>query len=175
MENHIWAKTILTSYRYLERLADAIDSMIENRGLNSRVVNESNYALNNIYYLADKLIELGERKIKLINLKVLTEDCLKKCGDNFAKILIAKYIDQKTNGEAAKLLNLAQRTYFRRLNDAEKKFEAVMALKGFDTNRLEKYLSSEKWIMEIKDRLDVLHSGQEFEVETRYLNKLAVS
>lgn len=175
MTDHIWAKTILTSYRYLERLADAIDSMIENRGLNSMFVSESNYAYNNIYNLADKLIDLSERKIKLINLKVLTEDCLKKCGNSFAKLLISKYIDGKKNLEIAKLHNLSLRTFFRRLSDAEKRFEEVLAMKGFDKNKLESYLNSEKWIIEIKERLEFLHSGQEFEVETRYLNKLAVS
>ena len=100
---------------------------------------------------------------------------MKKCGNSFAKLLISKYIDGKKNLEIAKLHNLSLRTFFRRLSDAEKRFEGVLAMKGFDKNKLESYLNSEKWIIEIKERLEFLHSGQEFEVETRYLNKLAVS
>ena len=171
---HIWAKTILTSYRYLERIADAIDSMIEKRGLYARVVSGASYSYNNIYNLADKMIELSQRKVKLINLKVLTEGCLEKCGESFAKLLISKYIDKKKNAEIAEFYGLSLRTYFRRLGDAEERFEQVLALNGFDEEKLDKYLSSERWIMEVKNRINLLQGGQEFEVEERYLNKLAV-
>ena len=172
---NIWAKTILTSYRYLERLADAIDSMVESRGLYSRVMSGVSYSTNNIYNLADKLIELSERKVKLINIKVLTEKTLEKCGENSAKLLISRYIDEKKNAEIAEFYQLSLRTYFRRLSDAERRFEEVMAINGFGDEKLEKYLSGERWIMEIKNRIECMGSGQDFDVEERYLDKLAVS
>ena len=172
---HIWAKTILTSYRYLERIADAIDSMIESRGLYARVVSGANYYLNNIYNLSDKMIELSERKVKLINLKVLTENVLEKIGENSAKLLIAKYIDKMKNSEIAQVYDLSLRTYFRRINEAEGKFEQVLALNGFDEERLENYLCKERWIMEIKSRIISTSIDDGLEIEGRYLNKLAVS
>ena len=175
MTNNIWAKTILTSYRYLERLADAIDSMIESRGLYARVMSGVNYSTNNIYNLAEKLIDLGERKVKLINLKVLTEKVLEKCGESFANLLIAKYIDEKKNAEIAEFYELSLRTFFRRLSDAEKRFEEVLCRSGFNRQKIENYLKDEKWIWEVKSRIEGTRSGQEVEVEERYLDKLAVS
>lgn len=175
MKDKIWAKTILTAYRYLERLADSIDAMIETKGLGSMNISGASYSCNNIIDLSEKLIELSERKIKLINLKVLTEKVLLKCGRSSATILISKYIDGKTNAEIAENNKLSLRTYFRRLNDAEEKFECVLSAYGFNEQWLQHYLSSEKWLIEIKNRLQVLRLNQEFEVEGRYINKLALS
>lgn len=175
MKDHIWVKTILTAYRYLERLAGSIDKMIEARGLGSMNISGASYSFNNIINLSEKLIELSQRKVKLINLKVVTEKTLVRCGKTAAKLLIFKYIDGKTNSEVANLLGLSLRTFYRRLSDAEEKFEGVLTLSGFNEEWLNFYLSSERWLIEIKNRLQDLRSGQEFEVEGRYLNKLAIS
>ena len=71
MNTNIWAKTILSSYRYLERIAGAIDKMVESSGINSRDMSGVAFSNNNILSLAEKMIDLSERKVKLINLKVL--------------------------------------------------------------------------------------------------------
>ena len=171
---HIWAKTILTSYRYLERIADAIDEMVEKRGLYARVENSFSSSCDNVYNLYDKIIELSERKVKLINLKVLTENALERCGESFAAILIAKYIDQKKNADIANAYGYPLRTYFRRLEDAQNRFEEVLALNGFGEDRLDDYLKNERWILEIKNRISS-KTGDEIDVEQRYLDKLAIT
>lgn len=172
---HVWARTILTAYRYLERLSDAIDTMIENRGINSMNLSGASYSCNNIFNLAEKIIELSQRKVKLINLKILTEDVLEKCGEKHGKLLILKYIDKMKNVDIAKVCDLSLRTYFRRLESAEQRFEEVLSLLGYDEKRLEEYLSGERWILEIKNRIEILKTNQDFIVESRYLDKLAVS
>ena len=69
---------------------------------------------------------------------------------------------------------LSYRTYFRRLSDAEGRFESALAHKGFNKEKLEKYLFSEKWILEVKNRIESLRSNQDLEVSERKLDHLAV-
>ncbi len=174
MKTYGWAKTLLTAYRYLERIADALDSMIESRGLLSRNVSGINYSINNIFTLSEKIINLSERKVKLINLKVLTEKCLKKCGDKTACLLIEKYIDGRKNDDIAKRNDIAYRTLFRRLSLGEQKFQSVLDSMGFTEEKLDEYLSCEKWILEIKKRQETLRKGETFEFSSFNIDRLAV-
>lgn len=174
MSKNIWAKTILSTYRYLQRIAGAIDKMIEDRGLYSRDMSGASFSTNNILSLSEKLIELSERKIKLINLKLLTEKSLEFCGESSASLLIAKYIDGKKNMDIIEEKGLSYRTFFRRLDDAESKFEIALAHNGFTKEKIETYLSSELWIMEVKNRISALRVNQDLDVSERQLDRLAV-
>ena len=175
MNKSIWAKTILTSYRYLERIADVIDIMVENSGLNSRDISGVNFSYNNILSLSEKMINLSERKVKLINLKILTEQVLEKCGEGFSELLILKYIEGNSNLEIIEKTGLAYRTYFRRIAEAESRFEGVLRNKGFNYEKIEDYLASENWIFGIKNRIENLKRNEEFQISYRQLDRLAVS
>ncbi len=175
MKTNVWAKTILTSYRYLDRIANVLDEMIERKGLNSYNVSGINYSNNNIFTLAEKLIDLSERKVTLINLKVLTEKALAKCGEKSAVLLIEKYIDCRKNEDIAERNSLSYRTFFRRLTLAEEKFESVLENLGFSDEDLEIFLEKEAWIGEIKRRQSGLRKGENFVFEKPALDRLAVS
>ena len=71
MQKNIWAKTILTSYRFLEKVSDAIDRLVETRALNSFYMGGNNFSQNNVFVVSESLINLTERKKKLINLSLL--------------------------------------------------------------------------------------------------------
>lgn len=149
MQNHIWARTILTSYRFLERITDAIDTIIEKKALASSWTMNTDGTLE----LADKIIELSERKVKLINLKLLTENALSKVDEKFARLLISRYFDKLTPEEIMNRYLLSRRSYFRHIQDAEASFESACATLGFPLSRLESYLESEEWIKQIKSSL----------------------
>lgn len=150
MQNHIWAKTLLSSYRFLERIAGAIDKIIEKKALSSSSMLGSEILTGNTLSLTDKIIELSERKVKLINMKVLIEGSLKNMKEIDAKILIKRYIEKVPVESIYADLGIARRTYFRKIGEAESAFEANCAHKGFPNERLESYLKSEAWIMEVK-------------------------
>ena len=150
MQNHIWAKTLLSSYRFLERIAGAIDKIIEKKALSSSSMLGSEILTGNTLSLTDKIIELSERKVKLINMKVLIEGALKGMKPLDAKILIKRYIEKVPVESIYADLGIARRTYFRKIGEAESAFEAGCAHMSFPTERLENYLKSEAWIMEVK-------------------------
>lgn len=149
MQNHIWARTLLTSYRFLERITGAIDKIIEKKALASSWATTASSMANSTLELADKIIELSERKVKLINLKLLVEGALKKINKKDAQILIARYFDKSAPEEIMQQLSLSRRSLFRHIQDGESAFESACATLGYPASKLEKYLASEDWIKQI--------------------------
>lgn len=149
MQNHIWARTLLTSYRFLERIAGAIDKIIEKKALASSWATTASSMANSTLELADKIIELSDRKVKLINLKLLIEKALKKISEKDAQILIAKYFDKMAPEDIMNTCSISRRSLFRHIQDGEASFESACATLGYPVSKLEVYLSSEDWIKQI--------------------------
>lgn len=164
MKSNLWAKTFLTIYKYLDRIADAIDKLVERQALNSYY---SGFRNDGVLDIADKLLELSERKVRLINVKVLTEQTLEKLERESAQLLIEKYIDNDRGEDIALRHGFPQRTYYRRQNEAENAFTAYMALQGFNEKKLNEYLAKENWIMEVYNNFKT----KEFDEITFFLNK----
>lgn len=149
----VWAKTLLSVYRYLERIAGAIDKIVEKTGLGSLNICGQNYFYNNIFTVSQKMIDLSERKVSLINAKVLVENSLKKIDAEDAEILIEKFFDGVKTREMVEAHGISMRTAFRKIDSAIKAFAGALILQGFDDARLEKMLKNEHWILQVRDRL----------------------
>lgn len=147
--NIIWTKTILSVYRYLERIAGAIDKIILQSGLGCQNVSTQNYFLNNTYAVSQKIIDLSERKVTLINLKILIEDTLREIPKKDAEILILRFFDGKKVKDLCELKNLSMRTAFRKIDSAVLSFTSALTRKGYDTCKLENMLESEAWIKNV--------------------------
>ena len=175
MQKNIWAKTVLTSYRFLEKVSDAIDRLVETKALNSFYMGCNNFSQNNVLEVSESLINLIERKKKLINLKVVCDKSLLSCKEEYAQILIERYIDDDKAKEIAKRHNLSMRTYFRRLESAEADFSAFLKENGYNENFLAKTLLSEKWIYEIYSKFSSIPREELFQISEVYLKKIALS
>jgi len=147
MKNN-WSKTLLYVYKYLDRVCDGIDSLVEQNALNSFHYRSE----NGVNVVAERICDLYQRKVKLINIKVLVDNCLLKSEKQNAQLLIEKYIDDDISETIAQRHNMNIRTYFRKLNQAEKSFTILMLMEGFNEEKLEKYLSGEKWILEVYEK-----------------------
>ncbi len=149
MKENFWFKTILFVYKYLDNLAEAIDNLVERQALNSFYYFSGSSQDNSVMAVSDRIINLIDRKKKLINIKVLVSKCLRKCDKEFAQILIEKYIDNDKSEDIALRHNLSMRTYFRRLIQAEEQFASKACELGFNESRLNILLANEKWIKEV--------------------------
>ena len=172
MENTKWSKTILTVYRYLKRMTFAFDRMIKSKAYNSFYTTSENFAFNNIFDISNSILDLSERKVTLINLKILTERVLKSIDRDLAKILIFKYVDNKKCEEISSMLGCTTRTYFRKINLAHKSFYKALTRLGYDEEKLEQMLKNEKWILNVyKDFCD--EESQIIEAESKlFLERL---
>ncbi len=151
--DYAWAKTLLSVYRYLERIADAIDKIVEKTGLGSANICGQNFFYNNIFTVSQKMIDLSERKVTLINTKILVEETLKKIDQEDAEFLIEKFFDGVKTRELVERHEISMRTAFRKVESAIKSFASALVVKGFDDKRLESMLKDEHWIMLVHEKL----------------------
>lgn len=158
MKNNTWAKTLLYTYKYLERVAQAIDDLVEEHALHSFYY--SSIENNDAERVSKKIISLIERKKRLINIKVLVDKCLESCNPKSASILIEKYMDNDRAEDIAMRNNLSMRTYFRRLADGEDSFSSLMTRFGFSDKKLCEYLKNENWIKEVYNGFDKTNKAE---------------
>lgn len=165
-----WTKTLLKVYRYLERICGAIDKIIMQSALNSSNILGQNYFYNNVYSITQKLIDLSDRKVTLINLKILIEDVLKGLDENDAQLLIEKYFDDNKFKDIAEKRGVSIRTIFRKVEVAEINFSKRLNMLGYNDLRLEEFLAKENWIMQVHDRLCDANE-EDFSLSNAYLAK----
>ena len=169
-KDYVWAKTLLTIYRYLERIAGAIDKIVEKTGLGSANICGQNYFYNNIFTVADKMIELSERKVTLINVKILVEDVLKNMDQENAEILIEKFFDGVKTRELVERHGISMRTAFRKIDAAVKAFASGLVVKGYNDFKLESLLKDEHWILVVRDQF-LTKDEDEVTLSNLFLNK----
>ncbi len=154
----IWARTLLTIQKYLERICKSIDACIEKRALASYYVNSKNFYKNDCASVADWIIEMSERKKQLINLNIICLNALRGIDKSFAKILALKYFNRMSSVDIAKIMELSERTYFRKLNNAHESFESWLIVNGYDAKYFEENLKNEGWITEVYYETEKLYN-----------------
>ena len=145
LKNEIWAKTLISIYRFLPAIADAVDNLIKKKTINSLYYN-SNFQ-SSTYEIANNVIELTERKIKLINIKVILEQAITNLKLNDKKLLVLYYIDGVDKFDIMKIFNISQRTFFRRKELAIISLGKQLSALGYNSEKLSKYLKSEHWLI----------------------------
>ncbi len=139
-----WSKTILSVYKYLEALSKAIDDLVLKKSINSAFY--CNGRFDTAYECANKIMQLTNRKINLINLKVLVEDTLESIPLKYRRVLGLCYIDGVKTTECAELLHISNRTFFRLKNDAINVFTQKLIGLGYTKSKLEEIFCGENWL-----------------------------
>lgn len=144
-----WSKSALTIYRYLETMSNTIDKIVMTTGKTSYSSLLQKY--QSTYYQAGKIIELVERKRKMINLKVAVEEAYSNLSVMERRIVGLVYVDGVKSEKVAKLLNMSLRTFFRRKLIALSNFSDEMELAGFNSEFFIKEYAKERWFMSVYD------------------------
>ncbi len=164
-----WTKTVLTVYRYLERICGAIDKIVMKSALGSSNILGQNYFYNNTLTISQKIIELSERKVTLINLKILIEETLAQIDEKEAQVLIEKYVDGLKNQTLADNLGVGLRTIFRRITSAEQSFKSKLTAKGYNDVKIKDMLKNEAWINNAYYTIST--KNEDIEFSQKYLEK----
>ena len=175
MELKIWARTMLTVQRHLGKVTKALDEVIMKRALSSAFVTTKNLMEQSSETVSNFIINISESKVNLINLNTICINALKGIDKTSAKILILKHIDNKSGSEISKLLNLSDRTYYRRLNSAYDNFAKWLSKNNFMPEYFHNHFSKEGWIMEVYygSKEFFVNNNKEFETfsfENGFLN-----
>lgn len=143
----VWSKTLLSVYKHLESITGAIDNLIVKKGINSMFYTDRRGLTT--YDCASEIIELTDRKINLINLKVLVEDGLNKLPFEHKRVLMLFYVDGLKSSEVTKLMGCSERTFFRKKDEAIVAFGKNLKCMGFDEVRLSYMFRKEKWLNDL--------------------------
>lgn len=138
------SEAIVKVYRLLKKKCEAIDKFIQNHALYFGPSSNDFGTLD----VCNNIIELMTRKNQLINLKIIVDNALKKLDEKDKKILYIKMNYSISIAEICGILNLKERTAFRRIERAF--FNLAEALNSSKyCEKLVKILNNEEWITDI--------------------------
>ena len=142
------SETIIKVYRLLNKKCEAIDSFIKEHALCfGACVLE--YGTEDV---CNNMIELIARKNKLINLKIIVDNAINNLPANDKKILFIKMNYAISMEELCGVLELKERTAFRRIERAFTNLCDELN-KSKHIRKLENILNSEDWIYAIKQEI----------------------
>lgn len=153
-----WSKTILSMYKYLEALSNSIDELVLKKSINSAFYGNGRY--NSCYDCASKIMQLTERKINLINIKVMVDDTLEKMPLKYRQLLILAYIDNAKSEDIAEIMHVSIRTFFRKKNEALISFAKNLTALGFTQEKLNCMFGGEHWLKNLYDKNNRLTSSE---------------
>lgn len=142
-----WSKSVLSVYKYLETLSKNLDKSIYNIGKNSNDPLVQKYQTT--YFQASKMLELIERKRKIINLKVAVEEALTRLPKVERRILVLTFVDGVNSELISTLLQISMRTVFRRKLKALENFAKALMTMGIDIEYFENEYNTEQWLVSV--------------------------
>lgn len=162
MNNINIAKTAFVAYRFLDKLCYSVDQIIKNRAVNSFYVSSKKPFENSVWEVSQNIIDLIDKKIGLINLKILVEKILHDLPSRFARLLIMRYIDGQKMDFILNRLQISERTFSRNTTQALKLSLMFMKSYGFEENNLFNLIKSDKWLLGVYNVLSARNLSQDY-------------
>ena len=141
------SEAIVKFYRLLNKKCDVIDKFINNHALYFGPCT-AEYGAEDV---CNNIIELMTRKNQLINLKIIVDSAISKLSEQDKKVLFLKMHYNLQMSEICGILELKERTAFRRIEHAFQNL-ADMLNRSKYLLKLEKIMQ-EEWIANIKDEI----------------------
>ncbi len=159
----IWCAALLTSYRYLPRVARGIDRCSYATAMGGLSSGED------AIKLFDRILALNVRKEAIVNAKVLTDMCLSRLESKSRQLLESRYIGRKSFDEIAEQLGVGVRTVFRRHTAALSAMASAMRRLGYGHEWLDSRLGADTFMREVYEEASrsMRQSGENGEREAR--------
>ena len=116
-------KTMLSCYNALDCVAKQIENIIRSK------VKNSFYNFSPAFEQADKILQLTEIRLDLLELKEITKRALDELSETDRILICYKYFGIVPED---KDFDLTSRNYFRKQNKAIERFDLKLKSKGFD-------------------------------------------
>ena len=144
----IWIRTLLYTFRIITKIINTIDKVIIERA--------SNYSfMANIFNVTKKLenqidivIDMSERKQKLLNIYVMTKQIFELLPDEYLNIATKKFYEDMNNEEIAEELNISIRSVFRKVNDLIEYVYNRLIKNNWSLKFIELQVKGEDWLIE---------------------------
>lgn len=138
------SEAIVKIYRLLKKKCEAIDKFINNNALYFGAGSAEFGAID----VCNNIIDLMTRKNQLINLKIIVDSAIKELSEKDKQILYIKMNYSISMGEICGILELKERTAFRRIEHAFLSLADALNRSKY-LNKLERIINSEQWINDV--------------------------
>lgn len=128
---NIYVKTLLEAYRTLPNVIKILDQIIEKRASSAMLACSGIFS--NTYDEIEKVIELSERKDKLLNLYIITDNMLKMLSEKQKQFAIMKFVKKRNIDAIAEELNITKRNVYRNANNLIKQLCIKMLERKWDS------------------------------------------
>lgn len=145
-----YIKTLFEAYKTIPNILKILDKIIEKR---ASTIMPSSYIYGNspssTYNEIDKVIDLTDRKNKLINIYVMVEKMLNSLNEQDRKVCILKYIKKTLISDIATELKTTERTIFRRCIKIIEKLSLFCLSNNWSSAFIKNQIKDEQWLFEI--------------------------
>lgn len=142
-------KTLISAYKFIERTCNAIDEFIFKHAINYGPDPE----VSSTYDVVNNIVDLMERKNKLIKLKHIIDDTIQSLDVLDRQILIIKMRFRVNVKNLQSILKLSsERTAFRKIEHALASFTKRLNENKY-AKMIEELIENEGWILRIKQAL----------------------
>ena len=149
VKNQAWMKALFTVYPSLPNIVSVIDNIVLSRASSvvpfSQVYNGS----SSTYMEYEKVIDMTERKNKILNIVALIREILTQLNMTDYEIVDLKYFRRMKTATIANKLSIDERSVFRRIKKVIERSSSVAISLGFDSEFIERMVKNESWIREI--------------------------
>ena len=147
-----FVKALFTVYPSIPNIVSVIDNIVLQRA-------SSIMPLSNVYGSAtstrneiEKVIDLSDRKMRLLNLVALIREILSGLSENDYETIDMKFFKRMKTSSIASRLEIDERSVFRRINKAIERSVSFCVSHDYDSVFLSRELEGEMWIKEIYNK-----------------------
>lgn len=144
-----YAKALFVIYPTLPNIISIVDGIVEKRASTSISMSSIYSGASHTYKQIEKMIDMTERKCKLLNILTLVKEFLVALNERDYELVDMRFFRRKKISEISERLNIDERTIFRRLNKVLVSVVKYCNLNLITLEMIESMVKGEGWIKEI--------------------------
>lgn len=144
-----YIKMLLEAYKSLPTIIGIVDRLIENKA--SLISTSSIYGNSYLatYKDVDKIIDMTQRKDKLLNIFFIVDTMLDSLSDQDRKIAVLKFVQRNTAEDIAKEIKSTSRTVFRKASRIVEKLAVFCLNNNWTSAFIKTQIGNEPWLDDI--------------------------
>lgn len=144
----LWIKTLLSVHSNLPEIIKSVDKIIEINASSLSFVTDIYNTEKSTFAQVEKVIDLTERKNKLINLFLMSKNLMSCIGEDERVFIKRKYVFGWTAEELASEYQISIRTVFRRTEKLIDEIFEKVKKKNWTLKFINLQTESESWLIE---------------------------
>lgn len=144
-----YAKTFLIIYPTLPNIVSIVDGIVEKRAASSISLSSIYAGTSHTYKQIEKVIDLSERKYKLLNIFSLIKEIIAPLSLIDYEIVDLKFFRRKKTADISEILEMDERAIYRKINKILDGIVKFMHMNLIDIETIENLIRGEGWIKEI--------------------------